>query len=136
MGMRVRMQNRLEDSRLLLEPADVLDDVADVIGRHFFNLRHVAEFPMMRLDTVGGSPLERGVSVVIGLVDLVNERRALLGPDTADSMTRRTVGNELLFPDSEFSRYGLRGALRLALALTARRSSSQRKHKYTHPHRL
>lgn len=70
----------LENSGLLLEPADVCNNVANVVGRHLFDLWHIAELPMMRLNTVGGRPLECGIAVMMRLIDLVNKRRPLCGP--------------------------------------------------------
>ena len=91
---------------------------------------------MMRLHTVGCGPLERSVTVVVGLIYLVDEGWPLFGPDATDTMTCGTISDELLFPALKFSRYGGRcRALRLALSLAARRRSPKRKHQNTHPHR-
>lgn len=78
---------QLKDSGLLLEPADVLHDLIDVIRFHGVDLRHVAELPMVRFDAVGGGPLEGGIAMVIGLIDFVYERRTLLGSDASRAMT-------------------------------------------------
>ena len=127
---------RLKDAGLLLEPADVFHDLIDITRRDTRDFRHVAELPMMRLDTVGGGPLERGIAVMIRLINLVDERRPLFGPHATHSVTRRTIGRKLLLPALQVRRYGHRLALRLRLALTTRRSGPQRKPKHTHPHRL
>jgi hypothetical protein len=61
----------LLDACLALQPPDIFYDLVDVVGFHGLNLRHVAELPMVRLDTVGGRPLECLVSVMVRLVDVM-----------------------------------------------------------------
>lgn len=79
-------QGGLENPGLLLEPADVLHDLLDVIGLHGIDPWHVSELPVMRLDTIGRGPLEGGVAVMIRLIDLVHERRPLCGSDASGPM--------------------------------------------------
>ena len=77
----------LKNPGLFLEPADVLDDVLDVIRLDGVDLRHVAELPMVRLDAVGGSAQESGIAMVIGLIDFVHERRTLFGSNPSGAVT-------------------------------------------------
>ncbi len=62
----------LLNARLALEPAHILHDLIDIPGGHAFDLRHIAEFPMVRLDAVGRSPLEGRIPVMVRLVDLMH----------------------------------------------------------------
>ena len=62
----------LLNARLALEPPDILHDLIDILGADAVDLRHVAEFPMVRLDAVGRSPLEGRIPVMIRLVDLMH----------------------------------------------------------------
>ncbi len=87
----------LLDTRLALEPPDILHDLIDILRSHAFDLRHVAEFPMVRLDSVGRSPLERGIAMVVRLVDLMHQRRSVVGSRRLVSVTSSTVGAEFRF---------------------------------------
>lgn len=82
-----REHTALKDAGLFLEPADVFHDLFDVIRFHGVDLRHVAELPMVRLDAVGGGPLEGDIAMVIRLIDFVHERRTLLGSDASGAVT-------------------------------------------------
>ena len=62
----------LFNARLPLEPAHILHNLIDIPWSHAFDLRHIAELPMMCLDAVGRSPLEGRIAVMIRLVDLVH----------------------------------------------------------------
>ena len=77
----------LENSGLLLEPADVFHDLLDVIRFHGVDLRHIAELPMVRFDAVGGGAQESDIAVVIRLIDFVHERRTLLSSDASCAVT-------------------------------------------------
>ena len=101
---------RLENPSLFLKPANVFHNPFDIVRRDLLNFRHIAELPMMRSDAVSGGILEGRVAVMIGLINLVDERRPLFGPDTTNSVTRGTIGHEPLLPTLEFSRYGPRCA--------------------------
>lgn len=85
----------LEDARLLLKPANVLRDVVYICGSHAFDLRHVAEFPMVGPHPVGRSPLESRIPVVIGFVDLMDQRRTLRSAGPLFSVADGTIGVEL-----------------------------------------
>ncbi len=63
--------NDLLNARLALKPSDILHDLIDIFWGDPFDLRHVAEFPMVRLDAVGRRPFEGLISVVIRLIDLM-----------------------------------------------------------------
>ena len=73
----VTRMNREEKGDLLnaclaLQPAHILHDLIDIPGGHTFDLRHIAEFPMVRLDAVGCSPLEGRISMMVRLVNLMH----------------------------------------------------------------
>lgn len=57
---------------LTLEPAYILHDLIDIPGSHAFDLGHIAELPMVRLDAVGRSPLEGLIAVMVRLIDLMH----------------------------------------------------------------
>ena len=57
---------------LALKPAHILHDLIDIPGSHVFDLRHIAELPMVRLDAVGRSPLEGRIPVMIRLIYFVD----------------------------------------------------------------
>ncbi len=52
----------LLDTGLALKPPDILHDLIDVLRRDAFDFRHIAEFPMVRLPSVGRGPLKCGAS--------------------------------------------------------------------------
>src|SRR5579884_390108 len=83
------------DSRLALEPADIADDLLDVFRRDSVDPGHVPEVPMVGADAVRGRSLEGDVRMMIGLVDLVDQRRALSGAGGPVSMAAGAVGLEL-----------------------------------------
>ena len=62
----------LKNTGLFLQPPDILHDLIDVLGSEAFDVRHVAKFPMVRLDAVGRRPLEGRIPVMIRLVDLMH----------------------------------------------------------------
>ena len=76
----------LENTGLPLLPTDVSNNVVDIGGTHRVNLRHIAELPMMGLDSGSRSALERGIAVVIRLIDLMDQGRALLCAPTLRTM--------------------------------------------------
>ena len=90
---------------LTLEPAYILHDLIDIPGGHAFDLGHIAELPMVCLDAVGCSPLEGLIAVMVGLVDLMHERRPVVCSCRLFSMTGRTVRVECGFARLELSRY-------------------------------
>ena len=57
---------------LALQPPHILHDLIDVLRSDGVDLRHVAEFPMVCLDTVGRSILEGLIPVMVRLVDLMH----------------------------------------------------------------
>lgn len=81
------LRKPLEDAGLFLQPAHILDDLIDVFGCRRVDFRHVAEFPMVRLHPVRSSPLERGITMMIGFVNFMHERGPLAGADTTRAMT-------------------------------------------------
>ena len=62
----------LLNARLALEPTDILHDLIDILRSDGIDLRHVAKFPMVRLDAVGRSQLEGRIPVMVRLVDLMH----------------------------------------------------------------
>ena len=107
----------LLNARLALEPPDVLHNLIDILRGDAFDLRHVAEFPMVRLDAVGRSPVEGRIPVMIRLIDLMYQRRSVVGAHGLLPMTGRTVDIECGFACLELGRHrttpdrwlGLRG---------------------------
>ena len=57
---------------LALQPAHILHDLIDIPRSDTFDLRHVAELPMVRPDAVGRSILECLIPVMVRLVDLMH----------------------------------------------------------------
>lgn len=81
------LRKPLEDAGLLLQPAHILDDLIDIIRCGRVDFRHVAEFPMVRLHSVGGRSLKGGIAMMIGFVNFMHERGPLAGADTTRAMT-------------------------------------------------
>lgn len=125
----------LENTRLFLEPTHVFHDLIDIVRFDGHDLRHIAELPMMGLDPVGRSPLEGGVSVVIGFVDLVHQRGPLGGPDTTNAMTDCAVGRERLFAGLEIGRNRSNLTFRLRFTLATCRCRAEDDHDETDPQR-
>lgn len=113
----MKKRKNLLNTGLALEPPDILHNLIDVISRRALDLRHVAKFPMVRLDAVGRSPLKRGIAMMVRLIDLMHQRRSMVGPRRLFPMTGCAVGGELRLTDLEFHWYrgpsnrllGLRG---------------------------
>ena len=57
---------------LALQPPYILHDLIDIPGGNAFDLRHVAELPMVRPDAVGRGQLEGLIPVMLRLVDLMH----------------------------------------------------------------
>ncbi len=64
--------NDLLNARLALKPSDILHDLIDIFGGDPFDLRHVAKFPMVRLDAGCRSPLKGGIPVMVRLINLMH----------------------------------------------------------------
>ena len=62
----------LLNARLALKPSDILHDLIDIFGGDSFDLRHVAKFPMVRLDAGCRSPLKGGIPVMVRLINLMH----------------------------------------------------------------
>ncbi len=56
---------------LALLPPDILHDLINICRSDGVYLRHVAEFPVVRLDAVGGRPFEGLIPVMVWLIDLM-----------------------------------------------------------------
>ena len=95
----------LLDACLTLKPAHIFHNLIDIAGCHAFDLGHIAELPMVRLDAVGGGPLESLISVMVRLVDLMHERGSLVRPHRLFSMTGCTICVECSFADLELGRH-------------------------------
>jgi len=94
----------LLDASLALEPPDILHDLIDVLRGDAFDFRHVAKFPMVRLDSVGRSPLEGGIAMMVRLVDLMHQRRSVVGSCRLASVAGSAVGVEFRFTRLELGR--------------------------------
>lgn len=93
------------DAGLALEPPDIPYDLIDVISRRALDLRHVAKFPMVRLDAVGRGPLKGRIAMMVRLIDLMHQRRSLVGPRRLLPMAGYAIGGELCLTDLEFHWY-------------------------------
>jgi hypothetical protein len=62
----------LLDACLALKPPHILHDLIDTLWSNGVDLRHVAEFPVVRFDAVGRSPLEGLIPVMVRLVDFMH----------------------------------------------------------------
>ena len=51
---KIGQEERLENTGLLLQPAYIGHDLVDIVRRDRVDLRHVAEFPMVGFDAIGG----------------------------------------------------------------------------------
>lgn len=87
----------LEDAGLALQPADIASDLLDVGRSDTVDLRHIAELPMVGFDSEGGGALKRRVPVMVGFINLMNERRALLRPGALWTMAGETMGMKFGF---------------------------------------
>jgi hypothetical protein len=61
----------LLNADLALLPPHILHDLINICWSDGVNLRHVAEFPVVRLDAVGGRPFEGLIPVMVWLIDLM-----------------------------------------------------------------
>ena len=85
----------LGDAGLPLKPANVAGDLLDVRRRDPLDLRHVTELPVMGFDAEFRSAQKGGVAVMIGLINLVDQRRALLGAGGLCTVAGGAMGVEL-----------------------------------------
>jgi len=107
----------LLNARLALQPPHIFHDLIDIPRSDAFDLRHVAELPMVCPNAVGRSQLEGLIPVMVRLVDLIYERRSVVGSHRLFPMTGRTARVEYGFARLEFGRHratssrwlGLRG---------------------------
>src|SRR3989449_11732574 len=81
----------LLNARLALQPPDILHDLIDIPRSDAFDLRHVAELPMVRPNAVGRRQLEGLIRVMVRLVDPMYERRSVVGSHPLFPMTGRPV---------------------------------------------
>ncbi len=58
-----------------LQRADIGNNFLNLVCRYAFDRRHVAEAPMMRTNTILSGSLKRSVTMMVGFVDNVNQRR-------------------------------------------------------------
>ena len=90
---------------LALQPPDILHNLIDICRSDGVDFRHIAKLPMVRLDTVGCRPLEGLVSVMVRLVDLMHQRRSVVGAHRLFPMTGCTVRVERGFARLELGRH-------------------------------
>ncbi len=119
------------NARLALQPPDIFHDLIDILGGDAFDLRHVAKFPMVRPDAVGCSPLEGRIPVMIRFVDLMHERRSVIGSCRLRPMTSRTVRIEFGFAHLEFGRHRTAPDRLLWLRGVAGHEEAQRQQPYS-----
>ncbi len=63
---------QLLDACLALLPSYILHYLIDICRSDGVDLRHVAEFPVVCLDAVGGRPFEGFIPVMVRLIDLMH----------------------------------------------------------------
>lgn len=105
----------LEDTGLLLKPANILSDLIDVCRRHAGDTGHVSEFPVVGFHTVGCRALESRVTVMVGLINFVDQGRSLAGTGSLRPVTGGAIGVELGFSGLQFDRDGAAADRRLRL---------------------
>jgi hypothetical protein len=76
---------------LALQPPHILHDLIDICRSDGVDFRHVAELPMVRLDTDGCSSLKGLISVMVRLIDLMHQRRSMVSSRCVFPMTGQTV---------------------------------------------
>src|SRR5438132_2354846 len=96
-GGTVWSRRDLEDAGLLLQPANIGDDLRDVFFAHTRHFRHVPEFPMMRPYAHLSGPVERDVRMMVGFVNLIEKWRALGICLCDESVTLRDMNLDELF---------------------------------------
>src|SRR5262249_24758722 len=84
---KTREEDDLLNSCLALKPAHILHDLINIRRSHAFDLRHVAELPMMRCDAIGRSSLEGRIHVMVRLIDLMHQWRSVVGSSRLFPMT-------------------------------------------------
>src|SRR5205823_12599295 len=90
-GGTVWSRRDLEDAGLLLQPANVGNDLCDILFGHTRHFRHVPEFPVMRPYAHLTSPVERHDCMMVGCAHLSEKWRALGRALGADTVTLRTM---------------------------------------------
>ena len=88
---------KLLDACLPLEPSHISNDLVGLCGAYPFDLRHVAELPVMGTHTILNRSVKRNIGVMVGFVNLMHQRRALDGSDALFSVAARAIGLELRF---------------------------------------
>ena len=94
MSRRETEANPSEYAGLPLKPADIFYDLIDVLRSHSFDLWHIAEVPVMRTDAVGCRHLKCRIAMMIGLINFVNQGRAVIGSYRLRTMTGQAIGVE------------------------------------------
>ena len=90
-----------EYAHLFLEPPYIFDDLLDVPWCHAFDLRHISEFPMVRPHTVRGRHVERRITVMVRVIDLVDQRRTVIGSGSPLTLViPELVGSTATEPDT------------------------------------
>ena len=67
----------LENTGLTLQPTDIFNDLIDVLRHYTFNLRHISKVPVVGTDAGRSGTLERNICVMVRLINLMNQGRAL-----------------------------------------------------------
>lgn len=93
----------LLNAGLALLPPHIFYDLIDISRSDGVDPRHVAEFPVVRLDPVDCRPLEGFIPMMVRFVDLMHQWRSVIGSRRMLSMAGRTVRVEHGFARLEFS---------------------------------
>jgi hypothetical protein len=95
----------LLNAGLALLPPHILHDLINIRRSNSIDLRHVAEFPVVRLDAIGCRPFEGLIPVMVRFVDLMHQWWSMVGSRRLLSVAGRTVCVEHGFARLEFSRH-------------------------------
>ncbi|MCG3778355.1 MAG: hypothetical protein JW388_1073 [Nitrospira sp.] len=94
----------LVNASLALEPPDISDDLIDFVRSDAIDLGHVAKIPMVRLHSIRHSPLERGIAMMVRLVNLMHQRRSMVGSCRLASVAGHAVGIKFPFASLKLGR--------------------------------
>ncbi len=97
----------LDDPGATLLTPNESDDVLDGRRLDLWHGRHVAELPVMLLRAGAHGPMKGEIGVAPGAVEIVHERRALLGPARGRTVADRAVHAKELGPAAGIRCHGL-----------------------------
>jgi len=97
----------VSDAVGFLKLTNIAYDQADLLVRNFRQRGHIAKSPVMLLDTPPRGGEKRGISMMTGIINIVYEWGAFVGPSGVNPMARRASCFEYLSaPCREGSKYG------------------------------